>query len=48
MSEYPPTPEQQVAIEIAKSGKTMKLLAFAGAGKTSTLVFAAQGTWQAW
>lgn len=42
MSEYPPTPEQQVAIEIAESGKTMKLLAFAGAGKTSTLVFVAK------
>lgn len=42
MSEYPPTPEQQVAIKIAESGKTMKLLAFAGAGKTSTLVFVAK------
>ncbi|MFB6349979.1 3'-5' exonuclease [Moraxella sp. ZJ142] len=38
---YPPTPEQQVAIDLARQGKTMKLLAFAGAGKTSTLVFVA-------
>lgn len=42
MSQYPPTAEQQIAIDIAKSGKTMKLLAFAGAGKTSTLVFVAK------
>ncbi|OOR86724.1 hypothetical protein B0181_11510 [Moraxella caviae] len=38
---YPPTAEQEVAIRLAKEGKTMKLLAFAGAGKTSTLVFVA-------
>lgn len=35
---YPPTPEQEVAINLACTGQTMKLLAFAGAGKTSTLV----------
>lgn len=39
---YPPTAEQQAAIDMAKQGKTMKLLAFAGAGKTSTLVFVAE------
>lgn len=39
---YPPTPEQEIAINLAKTGQTMKLLAFAGAGKTSTLVFIAK------
>ncbi|MFM1816872.1 MAG: hypothetical protein RLZ98_3567 [Pseudomonadota bacterium] len=34
---YPPTDEQQAAIEAFKRGGSLKILAFAGAGKTSTL-----------
>ncbi len=34
-----PTQEQEKAIELALSGKTFKMMAYAGAGKTSTLNF---------
>lgn len=34
----PPTPEQQAAIEGAQSGRTIKITAYAGTGKTSTLI----------
>lgn len=37
-----PTQEQQNAIEMAKSGKSFKMIAFAGAGKTSTLKLIAE------
>lgn len=36
-----PTSEQEKAVKLAKRGKTMKLNAFAGAGKTATLVMIA-------
>lgn len=35
---FPPTPEQQQAIEIFLTGKNIKINAFAGSGKTSTLI----------
>lgn len=34
---FPPTPEQEDAIDLFLTGRTMKISAFAGAGKTSTL-----------
>lgn len=41
---YPPTPEQIEAINHFKSGGSLKVNAFAGTGKTSTLEFLAQNT----
>ena len=35
---YPPTPEMQAAIDWALTGEDLKIIAYAGAGKTSTLV----------
>ena len=35
--QFPPTPEQERAVDLFLSGRTMKISAFAGAGKTSTL-----------
>lgn len=40
--EFDPTPEQQAAIKMCLNGRDMKLIAFAGAGKTSTLVLLAK------
>lgn len=37
-----PTPEQQVALDTVVNGKNLKLNAFAGAGKTSTLIMMAE------
>ena len=37
-----PTPEQQAAIETVPNGKNIKLNAFAGSGKTSTLIMMAE------
>ncbi len=34
---FPPTPEQEVAVDLFLTGESMKISAFAGAGKTSTL-----------
>ena len=34
-----PTNEQQQAIDVANSGSSFKISAFAGTGKTSTLTF---------
>ena len=36
--EYPPTDEQKISIDAFMSGESLKVTAFAGAGKTSTLV----------
>jgi superfamily I DNA/RNA helicase len=36
---HPPTPEQQAAIDIAKTGESCVIEALAGTGKTSTLQF---------
>lgn len=37
-TEYPPTDEQRTSIDAFMSGESLKVTAFAGAGKTSTLV----------
>lgn len=42
MSHYPPTPEQQKVIDLAMTGQDLKVIAFAGAGKTSTLISVAR------
>lgn len=34
---FPPTPEQEAAVDLFLTGESMKISAFAGAGKTSTL-----------
>lgn len=39
---YAPTPEQQAVIDAAVSGRDLKVAAYAGAGKTSTLVLVAE------
>lgn len=41
-NEYPPTPEQTVAIDTFVTGENMVIEAGAGTGKTSTLVFLAE------
>lgn len=40
--EFKPTSEQLKAVEMCRNGKDMKLIAFAGAGKTSTLTLLAK------
>lgn len=42
MSEFPPTAEQQAAIDAARSGRSMALEALAGTGKTTTLEMVAR------
>lgn len=39
---FEPTQEQQYAIELAEQGKSLKLIAFAGAGKTASLKLIAE------
>lgn len=42
MSEFPPTPEQATALELFATGKSIAIEAFAGTGKTSTLIMLAE------
>lgn len=44
MSKFPPTAEQKDAVQKFRSGKSVKLTAYAGAGKTSTMVLMAEST----
>lgn len=38
-----PTEEQEIALEAFRSGQTIKIVAYAGTGKTTTLIYLAQG-----
>ena len=44
MADFPPTPEQQKAIDLYLSGVTFAIEAGAGAGKTSTFILLAEAT----